>query len=297
MGSAAHVLVVGEEPEPLLDRATSRLRALEATWTRFSPESELSQLNDARGRPCIVSADTYRLVETAVHAWRLTGGRYDPTLLLTLTGLGYDRTFATIGHPTLRPAVRQPEQDARSVGSIDLAPGLLSVTLPPGLALDPGGIGKGLAADMVAEELLAAGAAGVMINVGGDVRVAGTPPAGGTGWPIAVADPFDPERELLRLQIPDGAVATSSRLQRRWTTDAGQAIHHLLDPTTGRPIDNDIAAVTVVAGSGWWAEALTKAVFTADAATGLDRLVEASGVIVDSDGNRHATPDLAAVLR
>ena len=77
----------------------------------------------------------------------------------------------------------------------------------------------------------------------------------------------------------------------------GRTVHHLLDAATGRPIDNGIAAVTIVAAEAWWAEALTKAVFAAGLADGLAQLVNASGVIVDVDGGRHATPDLWEALR
>ena len=293
MGSTAHLLVVGPEASVDLEWAWMRLTQLEARWTRFSPDSELSRLNESAGHPAIVSGDTYRLIEHAVTAWEQTKGRYDPTLLHSLTALGYDRTFTNIDHPA--PATGTLRGGA--VGAIDLNPELNAVTLPSGTGIDPGGIGKGLAADILVEELLARGATGAMVNLGGDIRAAGTPPDHSTGWTISVADPFDPDRELLRLEIPGGAVATSSRLQRQWTNTNGDTLHHILDPDTGQPVDNDIAAVTVVAGEAWWAEALTKAVFAADGTDGLDQLTNASGVIVDLDGNRHATPDLEAALR
>lgn len=293
MGSTAHVVVVGPNAGADLDWARIRLTELEARWTRFSPDSEVSRLNESAGCPVMVSADTYRLVGHAVTAWERTNGRYNPTLLHAVTALGYDRTFATIDHPT--PVTGTTA--AGAVAAIDLNPGLTAVTLPTGTGIDPGGIGKGLAADIVVEELLAGGADGAMVNLGGDIRAAGTPPNGATGWTISVADPFGPDQELLRLGMAAGAVATSSRLERQWVNTDGDTLHHVLDPDTGQPVDNDIAAVTVVAGQAWWAEALTKAVFTAGVAEGLDRLINASGVIVDLDGNRFATPDLEAALR
>ncbi len=294
MGSIAHLVVVGDgDGDDHLGWARERLAELEARWTRFSSDSELSRLNKAAGRPVMVSTDTYRLVETAVTAWERTGGRYDPTLLHELAGLGYDRTFTAIDQPPTRHLRRR----GTSAGLIGLNPELQAVSLPVGTAIDPGGIGKGLAADLVTEELLGRGAAGVMVNLGGDLRVAGLSPTGTGGWPISVADPFDAGRELLRLEIPAGAVATTSRLERAWINRDRACLHHLLDPATGLPVDNDVAAVTVVAGEGWWAEALTKAVFTAGVSAGLDQLVNASAVIVDTAGRCHATPDLERTLR
>ena len=293
MGSVAHVLVVGPDASAHIDWVRTRLAQLEARWTRFSPTSELSELNEAAGRPVVVSADTYRLIDHATTAWERTNGRYNPTLLHALTALGYDRTFADIDHPVSPMGTTS----AGSVAAIDLSPGLNAVTLPAGTGIDPGGIGKGLAADILTEELLARSASGAMVNLGGDIRTAGAPPNGAAGWTISVTDPFDPDSELLRIEIPGGAVATSSRLHRQWVTADGDRLHHILDPVTGQPIDNDIAAVTVVAGEAWWAEALTKAVFASGVEDGLDQLRSASGVIVDVNGTRHATPDLEVALR
>ena len=294
MGTTAHLLIIGPDAIGELEWAKTRLAAIETRWTRFSPTSELSRLNDKAGRTVMVSPDTYRLIDHAVAAWSRTGGRFDPTMLDALSSLGYDRNFTDMICPTGSAVTRR---SPGSVAAIDLLPGINAVTMPAGVKLDPGGIGKGLAADIIVAELLSRGATSVMVNLGGDLRVAGIPPDGALNWSISVADPFDAAGELLRVEIPAGAVATSSRLERQWVDSQGNKLHHLLDPSTSRPIANDIASVTVIAGEAWWAEALTKAVFTAGVEAGLDQLVNASGVIVDRQGNRYATPDLEAALR
>ena len=79
MGTEVHVVVVDGDPG-LLDRARAAIERLEAKWSRFRPTSELSQLNRAAGRTCIVSIETFELVNLAVQAWYLTGGRFDPTV-------------------------------------------------------------------------------------------------------------------------------------------------------------------------------------------------------------------------
>jgi thiamine biosynthesis lipoprotein len=95
--------------------------------------------------------------------------------------------------------------------------------------------------------------------------------------------------------MPEGAVATSSRLLRRWQTTAGEA-HHLIDPASGRPAETDVVAVTVVAGEAWWAEALTKALFLSGPG-GLHELGDVHAVVVTAGGARHATAVLEATLR
>ncbi|HET7487811.1 MAG TPA: FAD:protein FMN transferase [Acidimicrobiales bacterium] len=260
MGTAAHVVVVGG-PDGLAEQAVRRLAELERRWSRFLPDSEVSRLNRAGGRLAVVSPDTALLVERAVEAWQRTAGAYDPTVLPALVAAGYDRDFAAV--PADGPAPAGEAGPPPGCGGIVVHRPFNGVVLPAGVALDPGGIGKGLAADVVTAELVEAGAAGAMVNVGGDLRVRGEPPEGDT-WSIAVEHPLHPERHLLELGLVDGAVATSSRLRRRWTR-GGRALHHLIDPRTGQPVAGPLVAVTVVAADGWWAEAATKAVFVGPA--------------------------------
>ena len=128
-------------------------------------------------------------------------------------------------------------------------------TIPPASGFDPGGIGKGLAADIVATRVLAAGAGGVCVNLGGDLRIEGVAPAGGS-WCIGVDHPDGTTVALL--SIEGGAVATSTTLRRRWTV-GGSPRHHLIDPHTGEPAVTDVELMTVVAGQAWRAEALATA--------------------------------------
>jgi thiamine biosynthesis lipoprotein len=291
MGTDIHIAAVGATPQ-LVGAAERRIRELERRWSRFLDTSEVNALNHHQGRPVIVSHDTFELVTRSIAAWHATGGRYDPTVGPALTAHGYDRDFQDIAGVISRaPETVTP---APGPAGIDLMPGINAITLPVGVTIDPGGIGKGLAADLTADLLIAEGADGALVNLGGDLRVLGQAPPS-EGWVVNVDDPIHPGRELLRLALPDGAVATSSRLLRRWQTTAGEA-HHLIDPTTGRPARTDVVAVTVVAGEAWWAEALTKALFLTGPA-GFDELDDIHAVVVTADGARHATRDLEPTLR
>lgn len=287
MGSSARVIVLGGPPGLDL-RAEERIADLEQRWSRFRPDSELSRLNAApRERATLVSADTFVLLERAVQAWERTAGRYDPTVLDALVANGYDRSFAEL--PRDAPHTGAAARPAPGCTGLLLDPKIHAVTIPAGTSLDPGGIGKGLAADLVAEELLAAGAEGVLVDLGGDVRVAGTGPHDG-GWVVDVEHPLFGDRALLHLLLRDAGIATSSRLRRRWHRD-GVPRHHLLDPATGAPTVGTLVAATVVAGEAWWAEALTKAAFVG----GLDAVHDASALLVDDAGTCRGTPDLLAL--
>ncbi|MGE0879400.1 MAG: FAD:protein FMN transferase [Acidimicrobiia bacterium] len=286
MGSDAHVIVVvgggaaETDENPLHDLAVARIEYHESRWSRFREDSEICELNRRPGESVAVSDDTLVLVERAVEAHGLSGGSFDPTVLGAVVRSGYDRTFDEIAAVATVPC----EISMLGVGASDIEIGEGRVRLPSGTGFDPGGIGKGLAADIVAEELRAAGASGVCVNLGGDVRVSGPGPDG-HGWIIDVDHPWHDE-PIARLALSEGAVATSTTLKRRWKSDDGTCRHHLIDPATGLPSDSDVNLVTVVAAGAWVAEVLAKAVLLRGSAHPFDLIggTGAAALVVGDDG-------------
>jgi thiamine biosynthesis lipoprotein len=269
----------------MVDDAVHLLDGLDRKWSRFRPDSELSELNRGAGKPVAVSSETCALVLLAIEAWRSTDGLFDPTVLGALVAAGYDRTFDEIG--TTEQSGRLDQDSFRpspGPGGVVVDEENLMVTLPDNVSLDFGGIGKGRCADLVLECLLAGGAIGACVDLGGDVRVGGSSPQG-EGWVIAVDDPFKPGGDLALITLSSGAVTTSSRLRRQWSTADGPA-HHLLDPTTGHPAMSGLAAVTVVAADAAWGEVHAKAALIAGPFDGVFLLAQAglSGLLVQDDG-------------
>jgi thiamine biosynthesis lipoprotein len=297
MGSDAHIIVVGD-PGTLAAYARDRIDELENRWSRFRSDSEVSELNRRAGDAVRVSGDTSTLVQRALDAWKLTRGLFDPTVLGDVLRAGYDRSF-----DARVPFDRAGSSELR-LGAAGIELEGQTVRLPAGTGFDPGGLGKGLAADLLVRELQERGAEGACVNLGGDVRVAGTGPQGGD-WTIALTHPGS-SAPIGRVGIRDGAVATSTTLRRRWLVD-GEVRHHLIDPTTGRPGRSQITLATVVAGSAWAAEALAKAIvlrgkpahFDVLASTGAEAMaVDERGRIDASFGFAHylGHADLAATL-
>jgi thiamine biosynthesis lipoprotein len=278
MGSTVHIVVTGNPAvlDGAIERAIDLIEHLESRWSRFRPDSDVSRLNATTdGRPVTVAPETLLLVERAVEAWRQTNGRFDPTVLRAIVTAGYDRDFDAItsGHP----APTAPGVPTAPTATVDLPPDLdagcvgivfdldrRTIALPRGIGFDPGGLGKGLAADLVVSALRdEQGIDGALVNLGGDLRCSGQPPASGQGaWVVAAPGDVDhrgrtrPDRVL---RLADGGVATSTCLRRRWQTTSGSA-HHLIDPTTGRPAAKAASFVTVLAGTGCDAEILATAI-------------------------------------
>lgn len=176
MGSDAHVVVADAPPE-LLDWAEAEVHRLEAQWSRFLADSALCGLNAAAGSGPVATDPLLVLaVERSLELGAATAGRFDPTVLASLVALGYDRTFREVDPDA--PGDVVGIGPARGPAGIVVDRAAATVELPAGVALDLGGIGKGLAADLVATGLLERGAGGAAVGLGGDVRVAGLAPGG-----------------------------------------------------------------------------------------------------------------------
>ena len=271
--------------------AATRLAEMERCWSRFDPSSELSLLNARDGSgPQSASERLCEAVDAAVCLWRATDGWFDPTTLDALKDAGYDRTFSQLRGRDVPGAKRNTEPTPTPSGVVvDHERG--SITLPAGVRLDLGGVGKGLAADHLARELVEQGASGACVSVGGDVAVAGV--AVDCGWMIPVTSPLDPERVHWNVPLRQGAIVQSSRLVRTWT-QGGEARHHLIDPHTGAPSTSSVAGVVVIADRAWWAEGVAKAALLAGPVGGvalIERLAT-GGWIVRADG----TVQLAGAL-
>ena len=282
MGTRAHVIVTARDldlAEVLAGSAVRRLRTLEALWSRFRPDSEISALNHAAGSTLALSSDTVLLVERSVEAWHRTGGAFDPTVLPALVAAGYDRDFATLADSSPDP----PVTAVPAPGCDDIVIEGSRVTLPPGVQVDPGGIGKGLAADLVVDLVMRAGADGACVNVGGDLRVAGSA-IDGRPWSVTVEDPLG-GRDLGTIDLREGALVSSWRTRRTWGREH-QRRHHLIDPATGAPAFTGLAGVTVVAADAWWAEALATALYLAGPDRAPDVVVHhgVSALLVRDDG-------------
>ena len=254
-------------------------------FSRFEPDSELSRVN-ADPRPTIqVSPMMRRIVQAAADAARRSGGLVDPTLGADIVRSGYGSHFSGDGLPldvalALAPS-RTPAAPRRSSdwSAIEVSRRDGTVTRPPGVELDLGGIAKGVFADELAA--LLAGYDAFAVDCCGDVRIGGR---ARELRDVHVASPFD-ESILHTFRIESGGVATSGIGKRSWLSADAQPGHHLLDPRTGRPAFTGIVQVTALAPSAGEAEVLSKAALLSgpDAA---ERWLTGGGVIVFEDGSR-----------
>lgn len=279
MGITGTLTLVGGSPE-LAEKCWELATTCERKWSRFLDTSDITRLNNAEGSPVVVDPLTIRLVTEMKAGLKLTAGHYDPTLLLAVIQAGYVRSLTDASNTTSLPDSALPQGDLVGVSIGDD-----SVTMPVGTVLDPGGIGKGLAADLITECAMTHGAWGVMVELGGDIAVAGSAPDG-VAWRIGVENPFGGGEHVDVVRIRAGAVATSSQRKRRFDDQ-----HHLINPTTGTSAQTDVQTVTVIAANGTRAEVLTKPGFVMPTDQYLEWLpgVGAAGLVTDNNGTSTAS--------
>jgi thiamine biosynthesis lipoprotein len=283
-GSTAAVVVAGDGPagSARVAARTGRedLRAGHERFTRFAPGSELSRLN-ADPRPAVpVSPLMARFAAAVAVAARRTGGLVDGTLLRELEAAGYrgdlraplPLALALRLAPRRRPAAPHPDARWRAL----LVDGTV-VRRPPGVALDSGGLVKGMLADILAERL--AGHDAFAIDCAGDLRIGG---AAAEPRTVVVESPFD-GAPLHAFEIADGGVATTGIGRRSWLGAGGAPAHHLLDPASGRPAFTGVVQVTAVAPTALQAEIRAKAAVLSGP-DGAAAWLPDGGVVVLDDG-------------
>jgi thiamine biosynthesis lipoprotein len=287
MGSDVRLLIGAPRPGSLgvadaAGRERRFVEAFDAALTRFDPASELCALNADPRREVPASPLLRAAVTVGLWAAHRSGGLVDPTLLGALERAGYASSRrgaepaplaeALALAPPRRPAAASPGRAWRTV-EVDDRAGV--VRRPPGLALDTGGTGKGLAADAVLHRL--SDHSRVIVDCGGDIALRGR-------WEIEVEHPLTGER-VHTLQLTGGGVATSGLNVRVWRRPDGSYAHHLLDPSTGEPAWTGLVGVTAVGTCAVEAETLSKLALLSGPEGARVALAQHGGIAVHDDGD------------
>jgi FAD:protein FMN transferase len=270
MGSTVRVIIdsgrSGPSPERDFAWARAFLAGFDRRLSRFRADSELTTFNRNRSERVPASPLLRALIRSAIWAARRSGGLVDPTLVCELCASGYSRSWPFAQPVSLADALAlAPPRRAAAPSSrpawrdIDVEDEGGAVWRRSDVQLDSGGVGKGLAADIVARRLARFPRA--LVDCGGDIVVSGTR-VDDFPFEVDVRDPFGRE-EPRRFPLWDGAVATSGIDRRIWRNEDGTVAHHLIDPSTGSPAWTGLVAATARGRTAVEAEVLAKAAFLA----------------------------------
>jgi len=249
MGSQAHLVLRGTPDDARWAR--HEIERLEYRWSRGYGCSDVVRCNRAAGHSEVaVCTETLELLDAAIAWWRATDGWFDPTV----------------------PDALEANDDAPGCADIVVDHATNTISLPHGMGIDLGGIGKGAAADRVVAGLAARGVVAACVSLGGDVRAFGDgDSASGHGWGVPVLSPGDGSHVMFTREIHDGAIVTSATGVRR-CRHRGRREHHPMDPVSGLTAELGLAAVVVADHSTARAEVLAEAAFVAGRERGEDLL-------------------------
>jgi thiamine biosynthesis lipoprotein len=260
--------------------------AFDLACSRFRPDSELSLLIGAGGAPRRVGPVLLEATLAALRAASLTDGLVDPTVGGSLLALGYDRDFEEVrASSSSRPTVSLVPVPGWRTVEVDTVASTIRV--PKGVVLDLGATAKALAADRAAKAAQAAAGCGVLVGFGGDIALAGEAPGG--GWRVRVTDDHRGGEQAPGqwISLHSGGLATSSTTVRSWRSGS-RAVHHLIDPGSGAPVDSIWRTVSVAAATCLDANiASTAAVLLSQQAAEWLSSLRLPGRLIGVDGRVH----------
>ncbi len=274
-------------PAAAVQRERSYVEDFARRLSRFRPDSELSALNGDPAHEVPASLLLRTAVSAGIWAADRTGGLVDPTLVSELERAGYECSMDGCTPAPLSEALRHVPQPtpARPCAesrwrTIEVDNEAGTILRPPGVRIDTGGTGKGLAADAVAHRLRAY--TRYLIDCGGDIAVGGV---GGYFEPFEIEVEHPLSREsIATLRISNGGVATSGLNVRIWQRADGTYAHHLLDPSSGEPVWSGLIGATALAPTALEAETLSKLALLAGPEGARRALAAHGGIIVHNDG-------------
>lgn len=244
----------GDNAEAALDGACSEITRLEGLFSVTDKNSDIGRINSSRGQPVEISADTADLISRSANFSKMTSGAIDFTIYPLVREWGF-----TTGNYAV-PTDKRINELLGATGYLNISINDNKVTLPKNYQLDLGSVAKGYAGERAAGILKEEGVTSAILSLGGNVQTIGEKPDG-TPWRVAVTDPFSPSDTICTLYVRDKAVVTSGNYQRYFVSEDGRKYCHIIDPETGYPVDNGLAAVTVIGDSGTYCDGLSTALF------------------------------------
>lgn len=243
----------GNNAEAALNSTQEKIISLEKLWSVTDENSEIYSVNHSNGNTVELSDETAELLRFAMNISAETDGALDCTLYPVLTRWGF-----TTGEYQV-PDDKTLSELLENTGYKKVQINGNRVTVPQGMQLDLGAVGKGYAGDLATEVLRENGVDSALLNLGGNIHAIGSK-SDGTPWRIGLRSPFG-EGSFATLEISDRAVITSGGYERYFTDKDGREYHHILNPETGKPAQSGLVSVTIIGSEGRLCDGLSTAVF------------------------------------
>jgi thiamine biosynthesis lipoprotein len=282
-----------DQVEKILRQVPLWFEDWEQSLSRFRLDSELGRLNRSRGRIFHASETLWEVLKLSLRVENASKGLITPAVLNALEAAGYSRDFDQIG--SFQSQNLHEFSPIPGIDEIILDEKEKLVILPEGVRLDFGGVAKGWAARQAVLKLQEYGPA--LMDAGGDIMTSSAL-SDGSPWPVAIADPFQPDEDLGMLRLSGEGVATSGQDYHFWDMN-GTRMHHIIDVRTGRPVESDVYSATVIASDVIEAEMAAKMILILGSEAGLSWLENQPGLagyIVRMDKTKLISMQLSSYL-
>jgi len=295
LGTIITLQLFDTEDTSLLTHSFDLIKEMDQWMSLTIDTSEVSRLNAEAGNgPMKVSDELAYVLSTALHYGDVSEGRFDISLepVIKLWGIGTDAARV--------PTDNELADALTLVNYKDIVFDEVNQTIEmkKGMAIDLGGIGKGYAADLIADYLKEQGIKKAIINLGGNVVVIGEKQEN-TPFKVGLQNPFDARNAYIGyVQVSDRTVVTSGIYERNFTEN-GVTYHHILDNLTGYPIQNGVAGVSVVTSRSIDADALSTTLFALGVEKGLalaNSLEDVECLYITDDSKLYMTDGMKALF-
>ena len=228
----------------------------------LDPDIETSTtyaINHANGGNVSISGQVNKMLSTAYTVYKQSGGALDLTIYPVIQRWGFDsgRYYVPTDEELWADLARK-SFDQMVLTSFPSS-GSYAVSFPAGTEITFGAVAKGCAADNAINAMRNAGVTSGIVSLGGNVQTLGQKPDG-SNWTIAVQDPNNTSSYVGVVSVGQTAVVTSGTYQRFFVQN-GKTYHHLINPETGRPMNNTLKSVTILCEDGTLADCLSTAMF------------------------------------
>ncbi len=291
LGTVSTITIYDSNNIDHLDKCFEICREYEKIFSTTDTDSELYQLNQTfelqSKESILISKELFTLLESSIHYSQISNGSFDPTIApLSL--------LWNFSNSTTPPSDSQISKNLQLIGykNITCSNNTVSNNLT-GIKLDLGGIAKGYIADRLKDYLISQDIQSAIIDLGGNILCIGEKQKD-TPFRIAIKKPFDTSSPLATLSIKDKSIVTCGIYERYYEYN-DILYHHILDPKTGYPVQNNLHSVTIISNDSITADALSTTCFCLgleNTITLLEEFPDVHAIFVTNDNQIITTPNL-----
>ncbi len=271
------ITVYDGDPDAL-DGAMTLCKNYENLLSKTVQTSDVYKINHSNGKPTNISTDTVQLLKTALNIAKMSNGAFDPTVLPLVE-------IWDVRNRTNPPKGSEIKEKLDYVNYNNIIINDNTITAKNDAQIDLGGIAKGFIADKVKQYLMSNGVTSAVINLGGNTLLIGSKQ--NEDFSVGLQKPFGKNGKISAvLNLSDKTIVTSGIYQRYFEFE-NKIYHHIIDPKTGYPADNEITSVTVITDSSTIADGLSTACLNLgiDKGTKLAKQYNAELIFIDTNGN------------